>query len=60
MADIDTFHLKYRLGRKIGEGSSGVVRECLHLKRNKIYACKTIMFDDEQVPLMKKSFKEVR
>lgn len=58
--DIDTFNEKYQLGRKIGEGSSGVVRECLHLRRNKVYACKTMMFDDEHVPLMKKSFRDVR
>lgn len=44
--NIDTFHQKYQLGKKIGEGSSGVVWECLHIRRNKIYACKTIMFDD--------------
>lgn len=26
MADIDTFNEKYQLGRKIGEGSNGIVR----------------------------------
>ena len=26
LADIDTFNEKFRLGRKVGEGSSGVVR----------------------------------
>ncbi len=26
MADIDTFNEKYQLGRKIGEGASGIVR----------------------------------
>lgn len=60
LADIDTFNEKYLLGKKIGEGSSGVVRECLHIRRNKTYACKTIMFDDEHVPLMEKNFIDVR
>lgn len=43
---IDTFNQKYRMGKKIGEGSSGYVHECLHLKQQKIYACKSMMFDD--------------
>lgn len=44
----------------MGEGTSGVVRECLHLKRNKIYACKAMMFDDEHIPLLEKNFIDIR
>lgn len=60
MAYVDTFNEKYRIGRKIGEGTSGYVHECLHLKRNKIYACKSMMFDDEHVPVLKKNFMDMR
>lgn len=48
------------MGRKIGEGSSGYVHECLHLKKQKIYACKSMMFDDEHVPLLKKNFRDMQ
>lgn len=60
LAYVDTFNEKYKMGKKIGEGSSGYVHECLHLRRNKIYACKSMMFDDEHVPLLKKNFMDIR
>jgi serine/threonine protein kinase len=56
----DSFGEKYRLGRKLGEGSSGCVHECFNLKSNKIYACKSMMFDDEHVPSLRKNFLEVQ
>lgn len=56
----EAFESLYQLGRKIGEGSNGLVRECLHLKKMKVYACKSFMFDDENVPYLKKTFITVR
>lgn len=48
------------MGNKIGEGANGLVRICIHTKKNKLYAVKTMMIDEEHVPSMKKNFHEVQ
>ena len=54
------FDEKYELGKKIGEGANGLVRECLHKKKNKKYAVKTMMMDEEHIVSLKNNFFNVR
>ena len=42
----EIFAEKYEILGKLGEGSDGVVHECIKKKTGKKYASKFLMFDD--------------
>jgi serine/threonine protein kinase len=40
------FEAKYTVGKKLGEGAHGYVKECFHRETGNIYALKTINTDN--------------
>lgn len=43
---VEIFAQKYEITEKLGQGSNGVVHCCIKKRSGKLYAVKTLMFDD--------------
>ena len=54
--DPESFEDKYKLVKKLGEGSNGVVHKCIHLSSGKVYAVKISRCDIEHMINIRKSY----
>ena len=54
------FEEKYELTVKIGEGAHGVVSKCINKKDNRVYAAKTIRWEDEHFRFLRTNFINIR